>query len=56
MNTFTFTHIPGTNRYFQKVASTVGLDVSFADCTKPEELKAALKANTKVSERLILLE
>lgn len=41
----------GTNRYFQRVAPNLGLDVSFADCTKPEQLKAALKPNTKVSQR-----
>lgn len=40
----------GTNRYFQKIARELGLEVSFADCTKLEELKAALKANTKVSQ------
>ncbi|KAK9519390.1 hypothetical protein VZT92_022125 [Zoarces viviparus] len=38
----------GTNRYFQRIASEVGLKVSFADCTKPELLKAALKDNTKL--------
>ncbi|XP_028301199.1 cystathionine gamma-lyase [Gouania willdenowi] len=38
----------GTNRYFQKVAAEFGLDISFADCTKPELLKAALKPNTKL--------
>lgn len=38
----------GTNRYFQRIAAEVGLEVSFADCTKPEKLKSALKANTKV--------
>ncbi|XP_067369999.1 cystathionine gamma-lyase-like isoform X2 [Channa argus] len=38
----------GTNRYFQRIAGEIGLDVSFADCTKPEVLKAALKANTKL--------
>lgn len=38
----------GTNRYFRRIAAEVGLDVSFADCTKPEVLKAALKPNTKV--------
>ncbi|KAM6938989.1 cystathionine gamma-lyase-like [Lycodopsis pacificus] len=38
----------GTNRYFQRIAAEVGLKVSFADCTKPELLKAALKANTKL--------
>uniref|UniRef100_A0A4W6DRK2 Cystathionine gamma-lyase n=1 Tax=Lates calcarifer TaxID=8187 RepID=A0A4W6DRK2_LATCA len=38
----------GTNRYFQRIAAEVGLEVSFADCTKPELLKAALKPNTKL--------
>ncbi|XP_034737640.1 cystathionine gamma-lyase-like [Etheostoma cragini] len=38
----------GTNRYFQKIAAELGLKVSFADCTKPELLEAALKANTKL--------
>lgn len=38
----------GTNRYFRRIAAEVGLDVSFADCTKPEVLRAALKPNTKV--------
>ncbi|CAG01183.1 unnamed protein product [Tetraodon nigroviridis] len=38
----------GTNRYFQRVASNLGLEVSFADCTKPEQLKTALKPNTKL--------
>ncbi|KAK7889343.1 hypothetical protein WMY93_024903 [Mugilogobius chulae] len=38
----------GTNRYFQKVAAQFGLKISFADCTKPELLKAALKNNTKM--------
>lgn len=40
----------GTNRYFQRIAAEVGLDVSFADCTKPQLLKAALKPNTKVCQ------
>lgn len=38
----------GTNRYFQRIAAEFGLEVSFADCTKPEKLKSALKPNTKV--------
>uniref|UniRef100_A0A673CDQ4 Cystathionine gamma-lyase n=1 Tax=Sphaeramia orbicularis TaxID=375764 RepID=A0A673CDQ4_9TELE len=38
----------GTNRYFQRIAAQVGLEVSFADCTKPECLKATLKPNTKL--------
>ncbi|CAK6958132.1 cystathionine gamma-lyase-like [Scomber scombrus] len=38
----------GTNRYFQRIAKEMGLEVSFADCTKPELLKATLKPNTKL--------
>lgn len=38
----------GTNRYFQRIATELGLQVSFADCTKPQMLKAALKPNTKL--------
>ncbi|KAG5275612.1 hypothetical protein AALO_G00122340 [Alosa alosa] len=38
----------GTNRYFRRIASEIGMDVSFADCTKPEVLKSALKPNTKL--------
>ncbi|XP_047231710.1 cystathionine gamma-lyase [Girardinichthys multiradiatus] len=38
----------GTNRYFRRVASGFGLEATFVDCTKPELLKAALKANTKL--------
>ncbi|XP_032428292.1 cystathionine gamma-lyase [Xiphophorus hellerii] len=38
----------GTNRYFQRVAAGFGLETTFADCTKPELLKAALKPNTKL--------
>ncbi|XP_063057787.1 cystathionine gamma-lyase-like [Engraulis encrasicolus] len=38
----------GTNRYFRRVAGEMGLDISFADCTKPEVLKGALKKNTKL--------
>lgn len=38
----------GTNRYFQRIAKEIGYDISFADCTKPEVLKASLKPNTKM--------
>ncbi|XP_066548107.1 cystathionine gamma-lyase isoform X2 [Amia ocellicauda] len=38
----------GTNRYFKRVATQQGLEVSFADCTKLEVLKAAIKPNTKL--------
>ncbi|KAG7487750.1 hypothetical protein MATL_G00026990 [Megalops atlanticus] len=38
----------GTNRYFSRIAAELGLDVSFADCTQLDVLKAALKPNTKL--------
>ncbi|XP_043097512.1 cystathionine gamma-lyase-like [Puntigrus tetrazona] len=38
----------GTNKYFSKIAVKFGLGVSFADLTKLEEIKAALKPNTKM--------
>jgi len=38
----------GTNRYFRKVASRMGIEVSFVDMTKPENAAAALKPNTKL--------
>ncbi|XP_029356557.1 cystathionine gamma-lyase [Echeneis naucrates] len=38
----------GTNRYFQRIAREFGLEVSLADCTQLEHLKAALKPNTKL--------
>ncbi|XP_072430268.1 cystathionine gamma-lyase-like [Chiloscyllium punctatum] len=38
----------GTNRYFRRVASEMGLEVSFIDCTSLECLDAAIKPNTKL--------
>ncbi|XP_060686392.1 cystathionine gamma-lyase-like [Hemiscyllium ocellatum] len=38
----------GTNRYFRRVASEMGLEVSFIDCTSLEYLDAAIKPNTKL--------
>ncbi|KAJ8408477.1 hypothetical protein AAFF_G00258910 [Aldrovandia affinis] len=38
----------GTNRYFKRIAAGLGLDVSLADCTQLDVLKAALKPNTKL--------
>uniref|UniRef100_A0A8C6Q257 Cystathionine gamma-lyase n=1 Tax=Nothobranchius furzeri TaxID=105023 RepID=A0A8C6Q257_NOTFU len=38
----------GTNRYFKRIAAEIGLDVTFADFTKLELLKSALKPNTKL--------
>ncbi|MGH0132916.1 UNVERIFIED_CONTAM: hypothetical protein FKN15_064722 [Acipenser sinensis] len=40
----------GTNRYFRRVASEMGLEVSFVDCTKLDCLKAAIKPNTKMDK------
>ena len=39
----------GTNRYFSKVASKFGIESSFCDMTNPENLRAVMKPNTKVS-------
>lgn len=39
----------GTNRYFNKVLSKFGVDLTFCDMTKPENLKSCLKPNTKVA-------
>ncbi|XP_048457987.1 cystathionine gamma-lyase isoform X2 [Rhincodon typus] len=38
----------GTNRYFRRVASEMGLEISFIDCTSLECLDAAIKPNTKL--------
>ncbi|KAF6025314.1 CTH [Bugula neritina] len=38
----------GTNRYFNKVLSKFGVDLTFCDMTKPENLKSCLKPNTKL--------
>lgn len=38
----------GTNRYFRRVAANFGIETSFVDLTKAENLKAALKPNTKM--------
>jgi len=38
----------GTNRYFNKCASTLGIDISMVDCTKISNVQAALKPNTKM--------
>ncbi|XP_077054565.1 cystathionine gamma-lyase-like isoform X2 [Siphateles boraxobius] len=60
--TFTITHLfkagdgiicmndvyGGTNQYFRKIAAEYGIDVAFVDLTKLDELKAALKPNTKM--------
>ncbi|XP_029473396.1 LOW QUALITY PROTEIN: cystathionine gamma-lyase [Rhinatrema bivittatum] len=38
----------GTNRYFRRIAAEIGLKVSFADCTDPENLEAAITPSTKL--------
>ncbi|TPX32304.1 hypothetical protein SeMB42_g07634 [Synchytrium endobioticum] len=38
----------GTYRYFTKVASSNGIDVSFVDLEKPEAIRKAFKHNTKL--------
>ncbi|XP_070564306.1 cystathionine gamma-lyase-like [Ptychodera flava] len=38
----------GTNRYFQKCASKLGLQTTFVDCRDPQNVKSAIKANTKM--------
>ncbi|XP_033730904.1 cystathionine gamma-lyase-like [Pecten maximus] len=38
----------GTNRYFKKVASRMGIETSFVDCTVAKNVGAAIKPNTKM--------
>ncbi|XP_028588928.1 cystathionine gamma-lyase isoform X1 [Podarcis muralis] len=38
----------GTNRYFRSIASEMGLKTIFVDCTKLENLKAAITPETKL--------
>ena len=38
----------GTNRYFRKVASKFGLEISFVDETVPANVERAMKQNTKM--------
>ncbi|XP_038650323.1 cystathionine gamma-lyase-like [Scyliorhinus canicula] len=38
----------GTNRYFSRVASEMGLETSFIDCSSMKCLDAAIKSNTKL--------
>ncbi|XP_078074585.1 cystathionine gamma-lyase-like isoform X2 [Mustelus asterias] len=37
-----------TNRYFRRVASEMGLEISFIDCSSMKCLDAAIKSNTKL--------
>lgn len=38
----------GTNRYFRRIATDMGLKAVFVDCTKLECLEAAITPETKV--------
>jgi len=38
----------GTNRYFRKVVSTQNIDVTFVDATNPDNVRNAIKPNTKI--------
>jgi len=38
----------GTNRYFRQCASRMGIETSFVDATKPENVAAAIKPNTRM--------
>jgi len=48
-------HFAGTNRFFRKIASKANLEASLVDATNVENVKAAMKPNTKVSHFLIAL-
>ena len=38
----------GTNRYFRRVASKMGIEVTFVDATNPENVAKAMKPSTKM--------
>jgi len=38
----------GTNRYFRKVASNLGIETSFVDATDPKKVAEAIKPNTRM--------
>lgn len=38
----------GTNRYFRKVATRMGLEIDFVDATDPANVQKAMKPNTKM--------
>ena len=38
----------GTNRYFRKVASQMGIETSFVDATDPQKVAEAIKPNTRM--------
>ena len=41
--------LSGTNRYFRKIAARFNVETSFVDMTNPENVKNAIKPNTRVS-------
>lgn len=40
--------LSGTNRFFKQVATRMGVETSFVDCTVIDNVKKAMKPNTKV--------
>lgn len=38
----------GTNRYFSRIATTLGIELDLVDCTDAENVRKALKPNTKM--------
>ena len=38
----------GTNRYFRRVASNMGIEASFVDATDPKKVAEAIKTNTRM--------
>jgi cystathionine gamma-lyase len=44
----------GTNRYFRKIATKMGIEVSFVDATIPSNVEKALKPNTKMVRAQII--
>ncbi len=43
-------YFSGTNRFFRKIASRANLVTSLVDATDVENVKAAMKPNTKVAD------
>ena len=43
----------GTNRYFRKVASKFGLEISFVDETVPANVEKEMRPNTKMVHYVI---
>ena len=43
----------GTNRYFRKVASKFGLEISFVDETVPANVEKEMRPNTKMVNYVI---